>query len=401
VVGRYGRSADLACLPEGQPGTTSRPLSGRCGVSRIEAPPCKVLAGRGLMRSAKFIPRIESMRGIAALCVAGYHVGGNFPTNTAMKFFMGLSNGIGAVVAFFVMSGFVLARSLDKNPDAIRFVIGRVFRLFPAAIVTIAAFAACYLLFGYNISGSTFDAWNILLNMLMIRTDMNGVMWSMQVELIAAPLILLCVWTFRTRGTGPLWLTIGILFGLSFLGQYAKLLGEGSNLAPLYAFVIGVLVQLRGEKLVASMSRPLASTAALAAVVVFFYCGTLKQTAPVLMIEAISAAVLTAIIAWRTDLTILKPLDWSAIRFYGRISYSFYLLHPLTVFAIGWFVRTADPAIPAVITAIGITAASIVLITGPAYLSWRFVEIPGIALGRLFNGRKATSAIANEVSVRG
>ena len=34
---------------------------------------------------------------------------------------MGVSNGIGAVVAFFVLSGFVLARSLENNPNSVRY----------------------------------------------------------------------------------------------------------------------------------------------------------------------------------------------------------------------------------------------------------------------------------------
>jgi hypothetical protein len=40
-----------------------------------------------------------------------------------------VANGYGAVVAFFVISGFVLARSLDRNGDPIRFVWHRLQQL--------------------------------------------------------------------------------------------------------------------------------------------------------------------------------------------------------------------------------------------------------------------------------
>jgi peptidoglycan/LPS O-acetylase OafA/YrhL len=61
--------------------------------------------------------------------VFAYHVGHVFDGSPnvgvmdeiASSAFVGISNGLGAVVAFFVISGFVLARSLDANPDATRF----------------------------------------------------------------------------------------------------------------------------------------------------------------------------------------------------------------------------------------------------------------------------------------
>src|SRR5260370_28199447 len=73
----------------------------------------------------RFLPRIESMRGIAALTVVGFHVSNPFSAGPAFGWFDGfafriltaLLNGFGAVVIFFVLSGFVLARSLDANSD--------------------------------------------------------------------------------------------------------------------------------------------------------------------------------------------------------------------------------------------------------------------------------------------
>ena len=84
------------------------------------------------------------MRGIAALTVALMHVSSSFvdlpghsaPDRAGLFVIQALSNGYGAVVAFFVISGFVLARSLDRNFDIVRFVTARVLRLYPAAITT-------------------------------------------------------------------------------------------------------------------------------------------------------------------------------------------------------------------------------------------------------------------------
>jgi peptidoglycan/LPS O-acetylase OafA/YrhL len=49
-----------------------------------------------------FLPHLESLRGIAAVAVVGYHAYG-LCNDTAVT-------GMGPVVLFFVLSGFVLAR---------------------------------------------------------------------------------------------------------------------------------------------------------------------------------------------------------------------------------------------------------------------------------------------------
>jgi exopolysaccharide production protein ExoZ len=51
-----------------------------------------------------FLPRLEALRGIAAVTVVGYHAG-NDEVVTRMA----------PVVLFFVLSGFVLARSLERD----------------------------------------------------------------------------------------------------------------------------------------------------------------------------------------------------------------------------------------------------------------------------------------------
>jgi len=120
-----------------------------------------------------------------------------------LKAIKAMGNGFGAVVAFFVISGFVLARSLDRDFSAARFARARIFRLFPAAISTIGLFAVLFYVFGFNLyeeEGASFTPLNIVANMLMLRTDIDAVMWSMKAELAATPLIFLCVWLYRRYG---------------------------------------------------------------------------------------------------------------------------------------------------------------------------------------------------------
>jgi peptidoglycan/LPS O-acetylase OafA/YrhL len=351
--------------------------------------------------SQGFLPRIESMRGIAALTVVGYHV--QLPDSPAASWldamiyrgFVAFMNGTGAVVAFFVISGFVLARSLDnKNPDTVRFFRNRFFRLFPAGIAVVLLLTALHYQFGFYVGyEGDFSSVNVLLNMLLIKSDINGVMWSMTVECAATPLILMSVWLFRNYGTPSLWGLIAILFSLSFWGPYVHLLGGLTNLAPFYAFVVGVLIHFRNDRIAPRLTPGLAAVAGIAAITVFGFCGTHHQSALILMLECLSAATLITLIAYRQDVKLFRPLDFTFVRFYGRISYSFYLLHMIGIVVAGYIIRLGPFSLsdlPISVAAIYFTIVAILVTTPAAYLSWRFIEMPFINFSR--NAKRVSAA---------
>lgn len=345
------------------------------------------------VKQLDFLPRIESLRGIAALTVVGYHVNSQLSALPAHGWFDGFasrliaafSNGIGAVVTFFVLSGFVLARSLDANSNPVRFFRNRFFRLFPAAMAVVALLTLLHWQFGLLIGYDAFDPLSIILNLLLIRSDINGVMWSMTVECAATPLILLSVWLFRRYGEAVLWGLVAFLFVLSFWGSYVHLLGGFTNLAPFYAFVVGVLTHFRGARWTTLFGPRLATATAITAIGIFGFGGASKQTALILALECLSAAILIMLIAQRQDMVLFRPLDFKLVRFYGRISYSFYLLHPLGVlFASRIIDQQAFHVLgmPLSLTMLFATFIAILCTTPAAYLTWRFVEAPFIMLGR-------------------
>jgi peptidoglycan/LPS O-acetylase OafA/YrhL len=321
----------------------------------------------------KFLPRLESLRGVAAVSVVAYHVFGQFSDTNV--------TGMAPVVMFFVLSGFVLARSLENNADPVRFFRHRLFRLFPAAISTVLLLAFLHFQFGFYIGFlGQFDPVNVVLNALMIHHDINGVMWSMTVECFATPLILLAFWTFARWGAVPLGGAAFVLFGLSFAGFYVHLLGGYSNLAPLYAFVVGVLAHFRGRMLVEKMDPATCWFLALTAIVVFCGCGSRKQVAVLIALECFSSALLVALIAFRDSIGLFRALDVPIARFYGRISYSFYLLHGIGIAVATRMIDATHLQAGGALTAI----VAVAFTTPMAWLSWRMVERPFIALGRRF-----------------
>ncbi len=346
------------------------------------------------MKQLEFLPRIESLRGIAALTVVGSHVSGqlmalsadDWSDGFASHLIAAFSNGTGAVLTFFVLSGFVLARSLDSNSDTARFFRNRFFRLFPAAAAVVALFTVLHWQFGFFVGyEASFDPLSVLLNLLLIRSDINGVMWSITVECAATPLILLSFWLFRKYGQRPLWVMIAILVPLSSWGPYVHLLGGFTNIASLYAFVVGVLIHFRGATTASRIVPGLANVTAIAAIALFGFCGARTQSALVMMLECLSAGTLIMLVAWRQDLVPFKVLDFKLVRLFGRISYSFYLVHPLGM----WLAfRELNPSalhawgMPLSVTIVFTTLVAIIFTTPAAWLAWRLVEMPAIAVGR-------------------
>jgi len=327
-----------------------------------------------------FLPRLESVRGLAAVSIVWYHV--------VPQFIETYVTGMAPVVLFFVLSGFVLARSLQNDPTPLRFFRHRVFRLLPAAAAAVLLLTVLHATIGFYVGYLTsFDPLNVVLNALMIRSDINGVMWSMTVECFATPLIFWSALTCTRGQVTPLWILVAILFGLSFVGPYIHLLGGFTNLSPLYAFTVGVLLHHRGASFAAKLGPRAAAILTLAAFALFLFCALRKQNSILIMLECTSASILIMMLAFSDRIRPFRILDAPIVRFYGRISYSFYLLHPIGIAVAFRILDTNSLPVGAAIAATGLTAIAVT--TAIAWPSWRFIEKPFVALGKRFDGRRA------------
>jgi peptidoglycan/LPS O-acetylase OafA/YrhL len=190
-----------------------------------------------------------------------------------------------------------------------------------------------------------------------------------------------------TRGQiTPLWILIVILFGLSFVGPYIHLLGGFTNLSPLYAFTAGVLLQHSGGSLVAKLSPRAGALLTLAAFALFLFCALRKQNSILIMLECTSASALIMMIAFRDTIFGFRILDAPIVRFYGRISYSFYLLHPIGISVAFRILDTNSLPVGVALVLTGLTAIAITTVI--AWPSWRLIEKPAVALGKRFDGRR-------------
>jgi len=352
----------------------------------------------GEQRSS-FEPRLESLRGLAALNVATHHGIVTFAIVANDRPFLlsfiydwlleRLSNPGMSVLFFFVLSGHVLGRSLERNANYLQFIVRRTFRIVPAFVVSVLFGYACLTLFRLAAEPadlSTYflqwfypipslrDLWD---NFLFRAERVNGPTWSVYWEIIGSIFLpLLVILHLRAQQRSQMRLFIFASAFISFVHVRAtsvvmlpivEYFYAGFFLPPLVArylpdrWIARVITFAIGYWLILTVGPADASK--------------FRTIAPASLGGAL---MIGAVIS---EQNFLGWLEHPSIRFLGRISYSFYLFH--------WpvFYLTALAAISAGFThgALGnwiICSASIVVAVAVSAASYRLIELPSIEIGR-------------------
>jgi peptidoglycan/LPS O-acetylase OafA/YrhL len=348
---------------------------------------------------------VESVRGIAALAVSGLHAYVYWthfrvpraPDNLApdpyrgdalhdilRHFFVG--SGASAVTMFFVISGFVLVMSLNKEASTSKFICSRAFRIYPAhiAVVIVWFLTAPWLLYGAH----TFSIWDAVQSSSFAYAQsyfpMNGPTWSLRVEVAAIPVILLAWFIRRHLGIGGLICFALILAGFSFARDLysADMIGRYA-----FVFVAGMLVvDLRS---LVNLSRGLAILLICIAMTVDIAARPLLgyHAQMAILVEAICCVVTLALVVNGTPLN--RFLHSSPVRGFGRISYSFFLIHfPVLWAFLRWMPDLPLSAVPAGLLTWGLVVA----VTLPLSIGcYRWIEQPGITLGKILTKKEFIS----------
>lgn len=323
---------------------------------------------------------LDALRGFAALSVFVGHLLAEYDVDRGL-FLSIISDGTTAVDLFFVLSGFVLTLSLQKEPRYERYVIKRVFRLYPPYAVAILA--------GLAVSAAV-PGPLIWQHFLMVgwepfdTTRINAVIWTIIVEMKVS-LLLPFLFLFTARwgwiaGTVPSFLLVALAIRftpLDFL-RFAPLFAFGMGLAIQRARVVGFVARLRLPALLAGLLA----------------CGALYWVRDVVpgygtawkhFVSGAGSVGLIAIALSRP--AVWRFLSFPPFAFVGRISFSLYLLH-LPVLAV-----TANRAQ----TFVGLPAAIVlVLVAGVlvASIAYVLVERPAQRAGHWFAARYVRSAQA-------
>jgi peptidoglycan/LPS O-acetylase OafA/YrhL len=375
----------------------------------------------------RFLSAIESARGVAALFVAISHTMGSFllvafnrplleqPSlrDSLLKLASLLLNGPAAVVVFFVISGLVIGRSLDRNPAQsplayLGFLARRALRIYPAHVAAILILiAAAPVVFAAEVDfsanpmlGDAWVAWDsgaifkpmkwlsVAGNLMLATWSFNPVAWSLYVEVCAAPFLPFLHLAARRNNRAIDLVLLTLLVGLS-----AALWGRLA-VCYLFAFYLGLIVDTAGQRWARFLIRTAGGPgwAALGCyVAIILPDAVAEESAPLEALEALAAFSLVSVIVAGQGTRSLRFLEHRSLRWAGRVSYSFYLWHLLILTVL---MRSVHQWLPAEIIAsqdLAIFIAMLIAgvgITGlVAQLSYACIEGPLVEFGRRFGGR--------------
>ena len=328
-------------------------------------------------KTAQRLAFLDALRSLAALTVILEHAGQNLSASYAHFAFSVFDLGNFGVMIFFLCSGFIIPISLERQGSLRHFWIRRFFRLFPLYWFCIAADLGLGYLSGWARYPASFFAHPvvfILANLTMLQnslgfSDILGPAWTLSFELMFYLIVSL---QFRLRlskytvlmtvgilisavvveGIVPLtlgvWLPNGILsfYGTMFVGAVLYRYSTGEVRRPV---MVGVLVLALITEVVTLLGD--------------------------MRLEPIWVHWITArLLAYAVFLAALRFRKRFSVRFLcdlGVISYSLYLVHPYPMLYI--------PKLQSLWVTLCLWLGVIILI---ASLTYRWIERPGIALGR-------------------
>jgi len=344
---------------------------------------------------------LDGLRGAAAVAVFFYHAVTYVTLPDAVRHVLDVTplglvcNGPGAVHVFFVLSGYVLALTLERDtaPRRVpRYWLRRLFRIHPPYM---AAVLVAWIASRLCASGAALPPdlrWPAIPAALLPRAlafpsmafGLLPVGWSLFVEMAMSAIFpLLFFGARRLHPLVPLAAGVALLFVTDRRIAFLRFAID---------FAIGLVLRLEAERVARGVRLlpPIAPT-------VLVLAGLAALQAPMLGARATVAFVglergntpqVVAIFALGAGLLLLGTLHAPALhralatpvaRFFGRISYSFYLVHHTVLLSFLIAAARAGGGAAAQGAAVVLAfAASVAL----GELGWRAVEAPSIRAGR-------------------
>lgn len=389
------------------------------------------------MEQKHFIQRFESLRGVAALMVAANHAlmvslpASGVQAQMASALLVPC-NGRAAVTMFFVLSGFVLGLAIRRAEggfirEYLRFAIRRVLRIWPAFLCLTLLILAWLCLGKEGFPGITqwldraagHEPWTltsqkpltwpyVLKNIFLLDPTLNLVTWTLRVEMGCSLLLPLLHWAVRGLSRrGKTMVLLGLMV-VALLGKWFLLLGlagaeawfDETILKYVFLFYMGYVLPEVGpfcfEKL--RNRAGLNAVVGLGALAMFLLP---RSPEDLRLVQGAGAWVILASILYGAPFRCFRVLDHPLAKFYGRISYSFYLWHDVVLVIISRFFIYSIPEAgwggQRLLLVLVLLAASTAVATGLALASYSYIEQPFIRLSRSVCSRLAGKKLPQDI----
>lgn len=301
----------------------------------------------------KKLLNLESLRGIAAILVVFFHFNINSHFNNNLT-----NNSWLMVDLFFVLSGFVISLNYIDKLKTLRelyaFQEKRFLRLYPLHLLMLVIFLviefAKYIaeikfdLVAYNRAFSSNNLYSFIANLFLIQnwvlptTTYNSPSWSISAEFFTYAIFAVIVYcTQKLRGVMFVILVLSII--LSYYILSINGMGTDNVAGPvrcIYSFFIGVLTQQIFAKISYNSrvrtSIPGVMLIALSIILVTF--SGENSSGVTLLIPLVFSATIFCLVSTNQKCFINKILVNKVLVYFGKISYSIYMIH----FAVLWII---------------------------------------------------------------
>ncbi len=323
---------------------------------------------------------IDLLRGAAAMAVCLFHLSTNFllPANPLRFIFQ---HGHLGVECFFVISGFIIPYTLWRKHhqlrDFPRFMLARLLRLHPAYLGSVALMLLTLWLPNHlpppfyqaiGIDWSNVGLHVVYLSALAGKPWLNGVYWSLAIEM-QYYLLLGIGYALLARAPKPVtFLFLGLFAASAFWGPSTTVLFYAGLFLPGILLFLWHIGRLRQWELV--------TLVLVNALLLYWQRHDFYRPGAVL-----AACGFIRYVKWQ------PPIG----AFFGRISYSFYLLHTTVAFA---FLGLLVPYVHDELARTLLVFVAIGLSTLAAAWYYRLVECPTQQLAKQVGAPKPTSAEA-------
>ena len=334
------------------------------------------------------VNNFDLIRLIAALEVAIGHTLFHLKCNNSIFPEIGIKFPFPGVFVFFVISGFLIASSYDRNPQLFKYIKNRLLRIVPALWT---AFFLIFIVLGYfgylnNETLSLPQFWGWVIGQLtlfqyytpdILRTFgvscPNGSLWTIPIEFIFYLLLPVLIYIFRKRKNLGLILSSILSVIINVLlakyndgGLVYKLIGC-SVIPWLYCFLMGCLLYYNWDKL----KKYIEGKALIYIITYLIFVNVFSG--PSYSIHSISNIIASIILAIMTiSLAYTKPKFGSFLHGFD-ISYGLYVYHMVVVNTFVQLGLTGN-----IIYAVFALAISIFI----AMLSWKYIESKALNLKR-------------------
>jgi peptidoglycan/LPS O-acetylase OafA/YrhL len=355
--------------------------------------------------SSSKIASLTGIRGVAACWVVVYHshrVAEKSLDLPDLKAIPIVSSGYLAVDLFFILSGFILAANYSEKFIEVssgsfrRFMISRIFRIFPLNTFALICFAFLVFSFGKIYwTGEHLSIRSFIFALLLIQswglssaTAWNTPSWSLSTEWLAYfifPLIIRLISNLKSFN-----ITL-YSFIVSLLSLTCTMIVFGKNTLDhvwllglprcLFEFTSGILLWRSLTFInVSSRVSSLFMGSGLVALVIALLDPGLQLIAPL----AFSLIIIACAVS--------NPLaNWlfanRAVVFLGEISFSVYLMHGIVLGMFAYLAQALDTGHMQFATKLGFFAVMLCTVLLTSTLTWRFIELPWQKLGRQVNLR--------------